>query len=51
MRNLTTELDDILGNVTAGPEKGRVPGVVAMVTDRNHNIYEGSAGTRSLATG
>ncbi len=51
MRNLTMELDGILGKVTAGSEKGRVPGVVAMVTDRNHNIYEGSAGARSLATG
>ena len=27
---------------------GGVPGVVAMVTDRNRNIYEGAAGKREL---
>ncbi len=36
------------GVVSASP---RVPGVVAMVTDRNGNIYEGAAGKRSLADG
>jgi len=38
--------DDILqGLVKANP---RVPGVVAMVTDRERNIYEGAAGVRRL---
>lgn len=34
--------------VTSNP---RVPGVVAMVTDRNANIYEGAAGERVLGSG
>jgi methyl acetate hydrolase len=38
--------DDILkGVVTSNP---RVPGVVAMVTDRERNIYEGATGVRRL---
>ena len=28
-----------------------VPGVVAMITDRSANIYEGAAGVRSLGAG
>jgi methyl acetate hydrolase len=38
--------DGILQRVTAGAD--RVPGVVAMVTDRQKNIYEGAAGKRRL---
>jgi len=39
-------VDAILeGVVTSNP---RVPGVVAMVTDRHRNIYEGAAGKRRL---
>jgi methyl acetate hydrolase len=46
MSNLKTSADTILQNaVTAA---GGVPGVVAMITDRTHNIYEGSAGVRAL---
>ncbi|MGI6246510.1 MAG: serine hydrolase domain-containing protein [Pseudochelatococcus sp.] len=42
-------IDDILKGVeTSGP---RVPGVVAMITDRDRNIYEGAAGVRSIAAG
>lgn len=36
--------DDILNRVVTS--EPRVPGVVAMVTDRNSNIYEGAAGVR-----
>ena len=38
--------DDILSSVTTSDS--RVPGVVAMVTDRTRNVYEGSAGVRSM---
>ncbi|MFO1071986.1 MAG: serine hydrolase domain-containing protein [Geminicoccaceae bacterium] len=41
-----TAADAILARVTAGTP--RVPGVVAMVTDRQRNIYEGAAGLRRL---
>lgn len=42
-----SHIDDILkGVVTSSP---RVPGVVAQITDREHTIYEGAAGVRSLA--
>jgi methyl acetate hydrolase len=44
--NLKSACDGILQKVVAG--KDRVPGVVAMITDRSANIYEGSAGERSL---
>ena len=40
--NLRTAGDEILQWVTAG--KPRVPGAVAMVTDRSANIYEGATG-------
>jgi len=44
--NFTAAADAILdGVVTSDP---RVPGVVAMVTDRHRNIYEGAAGKRRL---
>ena len=44
--NLKNECDGILKKVTTG--KDRVPGVVAMITDRSANIYEGAAGERIL---
>jgi len=45
-RDLKSALDQILHDVvTSSP---RVPGVVAMVTDRNANVYEGAAGKRVL---
>jgi methyl acetate hydrolase len=44
--NFTSAADAILDDVvTSNP---RVPGVVAMVTDRHRNIYEGAAGKRRL---
>src|SRR5258708_8035182 len=44
--NLKSACDGILQKVVTG--KDRVPGVVAMITDRSANVYEGSAGERSL---
>jgi methyl acetate hydrolase len=44
--NLKSSCDGILQKVVTG--KDRVPGVVAMITDRSANIYEGSSGERSL---
>lgn len=46
MDNLTSACDAVLTGVTAG--KSRVPGVVAMVTDRDGDIYAGAAGERYL---
>ena len=46
MADLTAACDAILSNVTAG--EPRVPGVIAMVTDRTGNIYSGVAGERRL---
>lgn len=43
---LQTALDGVLG-MCAG-RFGGVPGVVAMATDRNANLYEGAAGVRQL---
>ena len=46
MQDLKTMEDAVLNRVvTSDP---RVPGVVAMVTDRQKNIYEGAAGKRRL---
>ena len=46
MTNLKSSLDAILNRVaTSNP---RVPGAVAMVTDRRGNIYEGASGKRVL---
>ncbi|HKN27147.1 MAG TPA: serine hydrolase domain-containing protein [Roseiarcus sp.] len=46
MEDLKSTADAILNRVvTSDP---RVPGVVAMVTDRERNIYEGAAGKRRL---
>src|SRR5580700_5419975 len=44
--NLKSACDGILQKVASG--KDRVPGVVAMITDRSANIYEGAAGERIL---
>src|SRR5258708_1469642 len=44
--NLKSACDGILRKVATG--KDRVPGVVAMITDRSANIYEGAAGERIL---
>ena len=41
--------DDILTKVTTGDQ--RVPGVVAMLTDKKGNTFEGAAGERSLGGG
>lgn len=46
MSNLKSACDAVLNRVTS--ESPRVPGVVAMATDRNGTIYEGCAGLRSL---
>ncbi len=46
MEDLKATIDTILNRVvTSNP---RVPGVVAMVTDRQRNVYEGAAGKRRL---
>ena len=47
--SLKNACDDILASVTAGSP--RVPGVVAMATDRSANTYEGAAGERLLGGG
>jgi methyl acetate hydrolase len=44
--SLKASLDSILNGVVASSP--RVPGVVAMVTDRKRNIYEGAAGKRVM---
>src|ERR1700751_1574481 len=44
--NLRAACDGILQRVVTG--KPRVPGVVAMITSRSGNIYEGAAGERAL---
>ncbi len=49
MSNLTGAADAVLDGVTSGSP--RVPGVVALATNREGNIYEGAAGVRSLANG
>lgn len=46
MKNLDGYCDAVLGRVTSG--SSRVPGVVAMVTDRESDIYRGVAGERRL---
>ena len=48
---LKQSLDRILEDVTSGETATRVPGVVAMVTDADTNIYQGAGGVRYLATG
>ena len=49
MGNLESACDRVLQSVVTG--KDRVPGVVAMITDRKANIYEGAAGERTLGGG
>ena len=49
MSELTATLDSVLARVTTSTP--RVPGVVAVVTDRQHNLYEGAAGERALGSG
>lgn len=44
--HLKPSIDAILQRVCSGPQ--RVPGVVAMATGRDGNIYEGAAGVRSM---
>jgi methyl acetate hydrolase len=46
--NFTSAADGILQGVVASTP--RVPGVVAMVTNRERNLYEGAAGVRRLGT-
>lgn len=46
MTDLKEDLDAILARVTTGTSI--VPGVVAMVTDRDRDIYAGAAGSRRL---
>lgn len=48
MSDSTKSFDSVLNGVVEG--NPRVPGVVAMVTDRKGNIYEGAAGVRDLST-
>lgn len=48
--NWTKPLDGILDQATTGADETRVPGVVAMVTDRDGNIYEGARGVRSMGS-
>lgn len=43
---MTVALDSVLAQATE--RHGGVPGVVAMVTDHNRNIFEGAAGVREL---
>lgn len=47
--SLQQACDAVLDKVTT--DEARVPGVVAMVTDRGKNIYEGVRGVRNLGTG
>jgi methyl acetate hydrolase len=47
--DLRSACDKILQRVVTGKE--RVPGVVAMITDRSTNIYENATGERSLGSG
>ena len=44
--NLTSACDSVLNRVVSGSR--RVPGVIALATDRQANIYEGAAGKRVL---
>ncbi|WP_100402596.1 serine hydrolase domain-containing protein [Bacillus sp. FJAT-42315] len=46
MNDLKNSLDNVLQNAVG--RAGGIPGVVAMVTDREGNIYEGAAGVREL---
>ena len=52
MTDLNSTLDAVLGRVASGNDEGsdRVPGVVAMVTDRDGDIYSGAAGQRRFGS-
>lgn len=47
MEQRDSKLNSVLDGVT-GAGAGQIPGVVAMLTDRNGTVYEGSAGVRSI---
>ncbi len=47
MEQRDSKLNSVLDGVT-GAGAGKVPGVVAMLTDRSGTVYEGSAGVRSI---
>jgi len=47
-KDWSAAFDAVLDNVTTGDAADRVPGVVAMVTDREANIYEGARGVREM---
>ncbi len=49
MSNMAAAADAVLNGVVSGSP--RVPGVVALATNREGNIYEGAAGVRSLDNG
>ena len=49
MTDMQQALDDVLRRVTTGSP--RVPGVVAVVTDRERDVYTGAAGERVLGSG
>ncbi len=49
MSSLSTAADAVLDGVVSGSP--RVPGVVALATNREGNIYEGAVGVRSLGNG
>ena len=49
MSNLVKAAEAVLDGVISGSP--RVPGVVALATNREGNIYEGAAGVRSLGNG
>lgn len=49
MSNMTDAANNVLNGVISGTP--RVPGVVAIATNRDGNIYEGAAGVRSLDNG
>ena len=49
MSNLAKAADAVLDGVISGSP--RVPGVVALATNREGNIYEGAVGVRSLGNG
>ncbi|MFQ6398710.1 serine hydrolase domain-containing protein [Nocardia sp. KC 131] len=48
MSELNDALNQTLEDVT-GADEARVPGVVAMVTDRRETLFEGAVGVRSMA--
>ena len=51
MTSMQNSLTGILDGVSTGAPAERVPGVVAMVTDRDRNLFEGATGVRDLGTG